>query len=35
MFDLEIYEIVNILGLLIGIAFGVIAQKINSVLVVQ
>ena len=27
MFDLEIYEIVNILGLLIGIAFGVIAQK--------
>jgi uncharacterized protein len=27
MFDLEIYEIVNILGLFIGIAFGVIAQK--------
>ena len=27
MFDLETYEIVNILGLLIGIAFGVIAQK--------
>ena len=27
MFDLETYEIVNILGLFIGIAFGVIAQK--------
>ena len=27
MFELEIYEIVNILGLFIGIAFGVIAQK--------
>lgn len=27
MFDLETYEIVNILGLIIGIAFGVIAQK--------
>lgn len=27
MFDLEIYEIVNILGLFIGIAFGIIAQK--------
>ncbi|WP_368030437.1 YeeE/YedE family protein [Arcobacter sp. s6] len=27
MFDLEIYEIINILGLFIGIAFGVIAQK--------
>ena len=27
MFELEIYEIVNILGLVIGVAFGVIAQK--------
>ena len=27
MFDLETYEIINILGLFIGIAFGVIAQK--------
>lgn len=27
MFDLETYKIVNILGLFIGIAFGVIAQK--------
>lgn len=27
MFDLEIYEIINILGLFIGIAFGIIAQK--------
>ncbi|MDD2895944.1 MAG: YeeE/YedE family protein [Aliarcobacter sp.] len=27
MFDLETYEIVNILGLIIGITFGVIAQK--------
>lgn len=27
MFDLEIYEIVNILGLIIGLIFGVIAQK--------
>lgn len=36
MFDLEIYEIVNILGLIIGIAFGIIAQKkISFVLVVQ
>ena len=35
MFDLEIYEIINILGLFIGIAFCVIAQKNNFVLVVQ
>lgn len=27
MFDLEIYEIVNILGLFIGITFGIISQK--------
>ena len=27
MFDLEIYEIVNILGLVIGLIFGAIAQK--------
>ena len=27
MFDLEIYETINILGLFIGIAFGAIAQK--------
>ena len=27
MFDLETYQIINILGLFIGIAFGVIAQK--------
>lgn len=27
MFELEIYEIINILGLIIGIAFGMIAQK--------
>jgi uncharacterized protein len=27
MFDLEIYQIINILGLIIGITFGVIAQK--------
>uniref|UniRef100_UPI00404776C3 YeeE/YedE family protein n=1 Tax=Aliarcobacter sp. TaxID=2321116 RepID=UPI00404776C3 len=27
MFDLEIYQIINILGLIIGLAFGVIAQK--------
>ena len=27
MFNLEVYEIVNILGLLVGLAFGAIAQK--------
>lgn len=27
MFELEIYEIINILGLIIGLAFGAIAQK--------
>lgn len=27
MFELETYEIVNILGLIIGLAFGMIAQK--------
>jgi uncharacterized protein len=27
MFDLEVYEVINIIGLIIGISFGVIAQK--------
>ncbi len=27
MFDLEVYELVNLLGLLVGLAFGAIAQK--------
>lgn len=32
--DFEVYEIINILGLIIGLTFGMIAQKNSSVLVV-